>query len=98
MAKARKDGSSGSTRSLLVRPDEASDDVLVRAAELRRISASDYVRQVTVSQARKEVDAVASQTIALTPEEQLAFWNALQETAPSTPRRRELGEVMRGES
>jgi uncharacterized protein (DUF1778 family) len=78
--------------------DEASKAFLTRAAELRRISVSDCVRQVTVAQARKEVLAAQDQTIALTPEEQLTFWTALNDSSPPTDRQRRLGAVMRGES
>ncbi len=42
---------------LMVRLDADSKDAIARAAELRGISVSDYVRQVTVAQARKEVGA-----------------------------------------
>ena len=35
--------------------------------------------------------------IALTPEERLAFWQALEQPASLTPRKRELGRIMRGE-
>lgn len=82
---------------LMVRLDTDSKDALARAAELRRISVSDYVRQVTVSQARREVAAAAEQTIAMTPEEQLAFWTALGEPAKLTPAQKKLGKLMRGE-
>ena len=75
MAKTR------STSPLMVRLDQDSKDLLARAAELRRISVSDYVRQVTVSQARKEVGAAGEQTISMTPDEQLAFWIALDRPA-----------------
>ena len=37
-------------------------------------------------------------TLCLTPEEQLAFWNALNETPKLTAAQRRLGAVMRGES
>jgi uncharacterized protein (DUF1778 family) len=83
---------------LMVRLDEESKAVLSRAAELRRISVSDYVRAVTVAQARKEVPAAREQVIALTPEEQLAFWNALNEPPKLTDAQRRLGALMRGES
>src|ERR1700722_20469964 len=82
---------------LMVRLDEESKSLLARAAELRRISVSDYVRTVTVAQARKEVLASREQTISLTPEEQLAFWTALSEAPKLTPAQKRLGEVMRGE-
>ena len=83
---------------LMVRLDEESKSFLAKAAELRRISISDYVRAVTVAQARREVEAAGSQTISLTPEEQLAFWSALQAAPRLTPAQRELGAIMRGEA
>lgn len=92
MAKAK------SSSPLMVRLDDESKEVLSRAAELRRISVSDYVRQVIVFQARKEVDAAEAQTIALAPGEQLAFWNALQRPVKLTAAQKKLGRIMRGES
>lgn len=83
---------------LMVRLDEESKAALVRAAELRGISVSDYVRQVTVSQARREVAAADAQTITMTPEEQLAFWTALSAPVELTAAQKSLGKVMRGES
>lgn len=83
---------------LMVRLDEAGKACLAKAAELRRISVSDYVRTVTVAQARREVQAAREQTLALTPEEQLAFWNALNETPQLTDAQKKLGALMRGES
>jgi len=49
------------------------------------VSGSDYVRMVTVAQARREVASAADQTILLSPDEQLAFWQALQTSAKLTP-------------
>ena len=83
---------------LMVRLDEESKAYLARAAELRRISVSDYVRTVTVAQARREVLAADVQMLALTPDEQLAFWNALSETATLTKSQQRLGGMMRGEA
>src|SRR5437879_2772768 len=83
---------------LMVRLDEESKTYLGRAAELRRISVSDYVRAVTVAQARREVLAAEAQTVVLTPEEQLAFWKALNETPHLTDAQRQLGSLMRGGS
>jgi uncharacterized protein (DUF1778 family) len=80
----------------MVRLDEESKGLLARAAELRRISVSDYVRQVTVAQARREVQAAREETIALTPDEQLAFWRALSESPILTESQRRLGAMMRG--
>ena len=36
--------------------------------------------------------------IALTPDEQLAFWNALNELPVLTPAQHSLGAIMRGEA
>lgn len=83
---------------LMVRLDAQSKDYLARAAALRGMSVSDYVRSVTVAQARREVDAARERTIALTREEQLAFWSALSAPARLTPAQRRLGKVMRGEA
>jgi uncharacterized protein (DUF1778 family) len=83
---------------LMVRLDAASKTVLALAADLRRISVSDYVRTITVAQARREVQAAGNQVLALTPEEQLAFWTALREPPRLTKRQKELGRLMRGES
>jgi uncharacterized protein (DUF1778 family) len=90
-------GASGKTVSpLMVRLDEDSKQSLAQAAELRRISVSDYVRAVTVPQAKREVRAAREQVLALTPEEQLAFWNALNEPPRLTAAQRRLGAAMRG--
>jgi uncharacterized protein (DUF1778 family) len=82
----------------MVRFDDDSKTCLSQAAKLRGISLSDYVRTVTVPQARREVLAAREQTLAMTPEEQLAFWNAL--AAPPTPTvpQKRLGAIMRGEN
>ena len=74
----------------MVRLDDESKAYLTRAADLRRISVSDYVRTVTVAQARREIRAEREGTIALTPEEQLAFWNALNEVPVLTEAQRRL--------
>jgi uncharacterized protein (DUF1778 family) len=83
---------------LMVRLDEQSKRCLSEAASLRHISVSDYVRTVTVPQAKREIAAAREQTIALSPEEQLAFWNALNATPVLTKKQRRLGAVMRGEA
>jgi uncharacterized protein (DUF1778 family) len=83
---------------LMVRLDAASKSALAEAANLRRISVSDYVRMVTVAQARREVEAARGRTIVMSPDEQLAFWAALNEPAALTPAQRRLGELMRGKA
>ena len=81
---------------LMVRLDSESKQALTDAAELRRISVSDYVRTVTVAQARREVASARQQTVLLSPDEQLAFWLALQSPAKLTPAQKRLGAIMRG--
>jgi uncharacterized protein (DUF1778 family) len=83
--------------SLMVRLDNDSKDCLSQAAKLRGISLSDYVRTVTVPQARREVIAAREQTLALTPAEQLAFWNALATPPALSESQKRLGSLMRGE-
>jgi uncharacterized protein (DUF1778 family) len=82
----------------MVRLDAESKACLTRAAELRKVSVSDYVRAVTVAQARREVEAARQHTIVLTPDEFLAFWQALEAPVHLTPAQRKLGAIMRGEA
>lgn len=96
MPPQRKPRTSSGSSSLMVRLDGASKLVLKEAAGLRGISVSDYVRTVTVAQARREVDSARDQIITLTPAEQLAFWKALQEPRPRSRAQRQLGRLMRG--
>lgn len=83
--------------NLMVRVDRASKGVITRAARLRGVSASDYVRTVVVAQARRDLEEARTRTITLTPDQQLAFWLALHEPASLTARQRALGRIMRGE-
>lgn len=86
------------TSQLMVRLDEDSKSSVVKAADLRRVSVSDYVRMVTVAQARREViQAEQHSTICLTPDEQFAFWQALDAAPKLTKAQRKLGRTMRGE-
>lgn len=84
--------------SLMVRMDEESKSSITKAAELRNISVSDYVRMVTVAQAKREVSSAEQNTLVLTPEEQVAFWHAINEPPKITREQRELGRIMRGEA
>jgi uncharacterized protein (DUF1778 family) len=98
MPKSQASRTINSASPLMVRLDAESKACITQAARLRRISVSDYVRTVTVSQARREVEAAQQQTIALSPEEQLAFWQALQAPARLTTAQKRLGKLMRGEA
>ncbi len=86
------------TSLLMVRLDDEGKSYLAQAAALRRVSVSDYVRTVTVGQARREVLAAREQTLAMLPGEQLLFWNSLNNTPKPTEAQRRLGSVMRGRS
>jgi len=88
---------SGKTENLMIRVDRSSKGLITKAARLRGVSASDYVRSVVVTQARREVKESQSQTLSLSPEDQLAFWRALSEPVALTRRQRALGRLMRGE-
>lgn len=86
-----------SSTTLMVRLDEASKSSIAKAAKLRHISISDYVRSIVVTQAEREVREAEQWTIALAPHEQLAFWNALNEPPELTDAQKTLGTLMRGE-
>jgi uncharacterized protein (DUF1778 family) len=83
--------------SLMVRLDAVSKDSVARAAKLRHVSISDYVRTVVVAQAQRELSAAEQRVIALTADEQRAFWQALDEPARLTEAQHALGALMRGE-
>lgn len=86
------------TSSLMVRLDEESKALLTSAAELRKVSVSDYVRSIVVGQARRELAAAEAKLISLTPEEQLEFWEALSRPPKLTKAQKQLGKMMRGEA
>lgn len=82
--------------SLMVRMDDESKSILAAAAKLRKISVSDYVRMVMVAQAKRELAAAETHAIALTPDEQLRFWNALSKPAKLTRAQKSLSGMMQG--
>lgn len=96
MSKRPSEPTTAKASPLMVRLDAESKQALADAAELRRISVSDYVRTVTIPQARREVASARDQTILLTPDEQLAFWQALQAAPKLTPAQKRLAALMRG--
>ena len=82
--------------TLNMRLDAAGKGAIARAAGLRRLSISDYIRVVLVQQAQREVAAAGHQVLTLTAAEQQEFWTALHEPIKLTPRQRKLGRLMRG--
>lgn len=95
-------GHNGSRRSkgrpVTVPLDEEEKALLVQAAALRGVNAGEYLRSISLAQARREVQAAAARTVTLTPEEQLAFWVALNQPPSLTPAQVKLGAMMRGEA
>ena len=83
--------------SLMVRLDEESKALVASAADLRKVSVSDYVRSIVIGQARRELAAAEAHAISMTPEEQLEFWEALSKPPKLTKAQRQLGKMMRGE-
>jgi len=55
-------------------------------------------RRSSAAQAQKDALAVGERPLALTPEEQLAFWTALNAPVVLTDAQRRLGAIMRGEA
>ena len=72
----------------MVRDVEQSKALLEQAANRRKMRVSDYVRSVAVAHAKKEVLAPEQHSLALTPEEQQAFWTALSERGSGAADRR----------
>lgn len=85
------------TSTLMVRLDGASKAALVKAAQLRRVSVSDYVRQTSVPQAQKEIDEAETGVIRLSPENQLKLWKLINAPVKLTASQKRLGRIMRGE-
>ena len=91
-------GRKRSPSPLVIRLDAESQQVLAAAAELRRLSISDYIRTVSVAQARREAQSAQDRTIQLSPAEQFTFWRALHGPVTLTPAQKRLGAVMQGRS
>jgi uncharacterized protein (DUF1778 family) len=68
-----------------------------QAAKLRRLSISEYLRQVLVPMAEREVQGSKHNVIEMTPDEQLALWRALHEPAKLTPAQKRLSRMMKGQ-
>jgi uncharacterized protein (DUF1778 family) len=83
--------------NLMLQLNPESKACIGRAAALRGMSQSEYVRTIVVAQAQRELAAAEQQVIALSPAEQEAFWQALHEPAAPTPAQQALGKLMRGE-
>lgn len=71
--------------------------LIVQAAKLREIPVSDYMRLVLIDQARKEVTSNEQRVLQLTADEQIEFWNALDNPKSLTESQKELGKLIKGE-
>lgn len=80
----------------MVRLEPAVKKRIVRAAELRHVSISDYVRSVVVAQADREIEMARASTVVMTASEQHAFWQALHQPVKLTKRQKRLGRLMQG--
>jgi uncharacterized protein (DUF1778 family) len=82
--------------TLQARLDPESKQAVEKAAKLRHVSLSDYIRLVLVATAKKEVEQAKQQVLQMTADEQERFWQALQAPVKLTKAQRKLGEIMRG--
>lgn len=69
-----------------------------QAAALRRLAVSEYLRQVLVPLAKREVASAEHAVIELSDDEQLALWQALEAPAKLTKAQKKLARLMRGEA
>jgi uncharacterized protein (DUF1778 family) len=78
----------------------SADDkrAIQQAAALRRLAVSEYLRQVLVPLAKREVERAEHQVIELSAEEQLAFWQALEAPTKLTKAQKKLSRIMKGEA
>ena len=81
--------------NLLVRFDSAGKSLVKRAAAIRGLSVSDYVRSRITTLARQDVEEADTGVLRLPREDQIAFWQALQNPPPPTDVQRELGALVR---
>lgn len=81
--------------NLLVRFDRDAKALVQRAASLRGLTVSDYVRSRIVPMARQEVDEASTGVLRLPKDAQIAFWQALQRPPAPTKAQRALGKLIR---
>jgi len=81
--------------NLLVRFDSGAKSLVLRAASLRGLSLSDYVRSRIVPLAKQDVDEAETGVLRLAKQDQIALWQALQHPPAPTRAQRELGKFVR---
>lgn len=81
--------------NLLVRLDSRTKAIVGRAASFRGLSVSDYVRSRIVPLAERDLEEATTGALRLSRDDQIAFWNALQQPRKLTPAQRALGRLVR---
>lgn len=105
-SKRRAEAPSGSRRAkraraprkqanLLVRFDSAGKTLVKRAAAVRGLNVSDYVRSRIIVLAQQDVEEAETGVLRLPREDQIAFWQALQNPPPPTEAQLRLGALVR---
>ena len=81
--------------NVLVRFDKRAKSLVRRAATLRGISVSDYVRSRIVPLAEQDVEEAETGVLRLRKEDQIALWQALRQPARPTKAQTALGRLIR---
>ncbi len=88
-------GESSKDANVLVRFDSAGKALVKRAAAVRGLNVSDYVRTRIIAMAQQDVVEADTGVLRLPREAQIAFWQALQAPLAPTETQRELGALVR---
>ncbi len=83
------------TANVLIRFDAKRKARIRRAAELRGLSVSDYVRSRIVAIAERDIEEAQTWVLRLGREDQIVPWRALQKPRPPTKAQRALGKLIR---
>lgn len=83
------------TANVLIRFDAKRKARVRRAAELRGLTVSDYIRTRIDSIVDRDLEEAETGVLRLSREDQIALWRALQNPPPPTKQQRELGALIR---
>jgi uncharacterized protein (DUF1778 family) len=81
--------------NLLVRFDRVDKVLLQRAAQLRGLTLSDYVRSKILPLARQDIEEAGFGVLRLPKGDQIAFWRALQHPPAPSKAQKALGRLVR---
>ena len=84
--------------TLLVRCDRSTKELIRKAAEVRGLSMSDYMRMQVKASAARDVLEAETGILKLAKEDQIAFWQLLQRPAKPTEAQKKLGHLVRSVS